>query len=100
MLAHLCLSPKSLYPILSHDFHLISDTKLFSSLIATHDFSRVMSKLQLLKLKKTPLTMMFSIKTNSLYKKILSYSHNFHLLSLIYCLNTLSPDISHQTYIL
>lgn len=59
------LDTHTLYPIKIKDdnFHLISDTHLFSNLIATKDFSRVMSKLQLLKLKKTPLNMMFSIKT-------------------------------------
>lgn len=61
----LILSIQSLYPIMSQDdhFHLMSDASLFSNLIATSDFSRVMSKLQLLKLKKEPLNMMFSIKT-------------------------------------
>lgn len=66
MQTDLCLNPKSLYPITSQDdnFHLISDTRLFSNLISTPDFSRVMSKLQLLKRKKTPLNMIFSIKTH------------------------------------
>ena len=59
------IQPSTLYPIIDKDdkFQLISDASLFSSLIANYDFSLVMSKLQLLKKTKTPLRLMFSIKT-------------------------------------
>ena len=91
MEVHLSLSPKSLYPILSHDFHLISDTKLFSNLIATHDFSRVMSKLQLLKLKKAPVNIMFSMKIDQEYLPVLMHGEykNQCIYVTLYDLNTM-----------
>lgn len=91
MCTHLCLSTQSLYPIIgkNEQFHLVSDTLLFSNLIATHDFSRVMSKLQLLKLKKTPLNMMFSIKTDQGCLPVFMHGeyHNHMIYVTLYDLN-------------
>ena len=78
------IQPSTLYPIIHQDdsFQLISDATLFSSLIANYDFSLVMSKLQLLRKKKAPLHLMFSIKTHNGYIPVLMHAnYKNHLIS-------------------
>ncbi len=95
MMTSLCLSPKTLYPITSHDdnFKLISNEQLFSNLISTSDFSRVMSQLQWMKKKKTPLNMMFSIKAKQGIIPVLMYSYYYND-----CIYVTLFDLDEMTY--
>lgn len=102
MYTDLYLKPKPLYPITSQDenFHLISDTQLFSNLISTADFSRVMSKLQLLKRTKTSLNMVFSIKTHQGCLPVFMHSEykNNHIHVRLYDLNQMSEAEMKKYY--